>query len=182
MASGPRESSQGVPNVPIETPRELFIHELSDIMSAENIIAKMLPDLEKEAVTPDVKSAMAEHLKETKGQIDLLRQVFKVLGEKPEDTTCHAAEGLKEEHDALLEEEPTPEMLEMGNLGGAAKTEHYEIATYTTLIQMAKDLGEREVADLLKQNLDQEKAMAKRVEALAKQVGKLAKQVEKAAA
>ena len=163
--------------MPIQSPRELFIHELSDIMSAENIIAKMLPELEKEAVTPDVKTAMAEHTKETKEQIDVLKQVFKTLGEQPEDTTCHAAEGLKEEHDALLEEKPTPEMLEMGNLGGSAKTEHYEIATYTTLIQMAKDLGERDVAEMLKRNLDQEKAMSKRVEALAKQVGKQAKQV-----
>jgi ferritin-like metal-binding protein YciE len=168
--------------MPIATPRELFVHELSDIMSAENIIAKMLPSLQKEAVTPAVKAAMADHLTETREQIDVLKQVFKTIGEQPEETTCHAAEGLKEEHDALLEEEPTPAMLEMGNLGGAAKTEHYEIATYTTLIQMARDLGEREAAALLKQNLDQEKAMAKRVEALAKQVGKQAKQAEKDAA
>lgn len=168
--------------MPIETPRELFIHELSDIMSAENIIAKMLPDLQKESATPDVKAAFGDHLKETRQQIDVLKQVFKALGEKPEDTTCHAAEGLQEEHDALLEEDPSPEMLEMGNLAGAAKTEHYEIATYTTLIQMAKDLGERELADLLKGNLDQEKAMSKRVDALAKQVGKQAKQGETAAA
>ena len=167
--------------MPIESPRELFIHELSDIMSAENIIAKMLPELEREAVTPDVKMAMAEHTKETREQIDVLKEVFKALGEKPEETTCHAAEGLKQEHDALLEEKPTPEMLEMGNLGGSAKTEHYEIATYTTLIQMAKDLGERDVAELLKRNLDQEKAMAKRVEALSKQVGKQAKQAAAAA-
>ena len=162
--------------MPIQSPRELFIHELSDIMSDENIIAKMLPELEKEAVTPDVKTAMAEHTKETKEQIDVLKQVFKTLGEQPEDTTCHAAEGLKEEHDALLEEKPTPEMLEMGNLGGSAKTEHYEIATYTLLVQMARDLGEREAIEALKANLDQEKAMSKRVEALAKQVGKQAKQ------
>jgi ferritin-like metal-binding protein YciE len=167
--------------MPIESPRELFIHELSDIMSAENIIAKMLPELEREAVTPDVKTAMADHTKETREQIDVLKEVFKALGEKPEETTCHAAEGLKEEHDALLEEKPSPEMLEMGNLGGSAKTEHYEIATYTTLIQMAKDLGERDVAELLKRNLDQEKAMAKRVEALSKQVGKQAKQAAAAA-
>lgn len=166
----------------IENPRELFIHELSDIMSAESIIAKMLPDLQKEAVTPEVKTAIADHLKETRQQIDVLKQVFNALGESPEETTCHAAEGLKEEHDALLEEEPTPAMLELGNLGGAAKTEHYEIATYTILIQMAKDLGERDVAALLKQNLDQEKAMSKRVEALAKLVGKQAKRAEKAAA
>lgn len=168
--------------MPVESTRELFVHELSDIVSAENTIAKMLPPLEREAVTPEVKTAMAEHVKETREQIDVLKRVFKTLGEKPEETTCHAAEGLKQKHGALLEEEPTPEMLEMGNLGGSAKTEHYEIATYTTLFQMAKHLGEREVAELLKQNLDQEKAMSKRVEALAKQVGKQAKAAAKEAA
>lgn len=65
--------------------------------------------------------------------------------------------------------------LAMGNVAGAAKTEHYEIATYTALVQMAKDLGERDAAALLKENLDQEKAMAKRVEAIAKELGKAAK-------
>jgi ferritin-like metal-binding protein YciE len=60
----------------------------------------------------------------------------------------------------------------MGNLAGAAKTEHYEIASYNLLIQMAKDLGESDVAALLKENLDQEKEMARKVESLARLVGK----------
>lgn len=164
------------------SPRELFVHELSDTMSAEQIILKMLPELQKEALHPEVKAAFKEHEAETKQQIKNLEQVFKQLGEEPEETTCHAAEGLKKEHEALHEEEPTPEVLEMGNLGGAAKTEHYEIASYTLLVQLAKDLGEREAADLLKENLDQEKAMSKRVEALTKELGKAAKQAAKAEA
>ena len=57
-------------------------------------------------------------------------------------------------------------------MAGAAKTEHYEIASYNALIQMAKDLGETEVAALLKENLDQEKEMARKVESLAKVIGK----------
>ena len=59
----------------------------------------------------------------------------------------------------------------MGLLGGASKTEHYEIASYTDLVQMAKDLGEPEAARLLKENLDQEKAMSKQLETLSKAVG-----------
>jgi ferritin-like metal-binding protein YciE len=159
----------------ISTPRELFVHELADAMSAEHIILTMLPELAKEARTPEVRAAIQEHEKETRQQVKNLQAVFKQLGETPEPTTCHAAEGLKEEHAAIHEESPTPEMLELANLAGASKTEHYEIATYTALIQMARDLGEREAAALLKQNLDQEKAMAKRVQALAKQLGKAAK-------
>lgn len=160
----------------ISTPRELFVHELADAMSAEQIILTMLPELAKEARNSDVKAAILDHEKETRQQVKNLQAVFKQLGEKPEPTTCHAAEGLKEEHAAMHEESPTPEMLELANLAGAAKTEHYEIATYTALVQMARDLGEREVVALLKENLDQEKAMAKRVQALAKVLGKAAKQ------
>jgi ferritin-like metal-binding protein YciE len=61
----------------------------------------------------------------------------------------------------------------MANLSGAAKTEHYEMAMYTGLVQLAKDLGETDAAQLLQDNLDQEKAMAVRVEMLARELGKL---------
>jgi ferritin-like metal-binding protein YciE len=159
----------------LSTPRDLFVHELSDIMSAENIILGMLPELQKEARSPEFKKALKEHETETRQQVKNLQKVFQVIGEKPEPTTCHGAEGLREEHDALLEEKPSPDVLEMGNVGGAAKTEHYEIATYRVLVQMAKDLGEREAATLLKENLDQETAMAKRVEAIGKELGRKAK-------
>ncbi len=159
----------------LTTPRELFVHELSDAMSAEHIILGMLPELAKESRHPELKRAFQDHERETKEQISRLKEVFKTLGEEPEETTCHATEGLKKEHEALHEEEPTPDILEMGNVGGAAKTEHYEIATYTLLVQMAKDLGERDAAEALKANLDQEKAMSKRIDALSKELGKAAK-------
>lgn len=159
----------------LSTPQDLFVHELADAMSAERIILGMLPELAKEAKHPELKKAFQEHETETRQQVKNIQEAFKKLGEQPEPTTCHAAEGLKKEHQSLHEEQPTPEVLELANTAGAAKTEHYEIATYTALVQMAKDLGQREVAALLKENLDQEKAMAKRVEALAKELGKASK-------
>ena len=169
----------------METPRELFVHELADMISAEHLIAKMLPELQREALHPEVKAAFKEHEAETKEQIKRLNEAFKLLGEKPEQTTCYATEGLKQEHEALHEENPSPEILEMANLMGAAKTEHYEIASYTGLVQMARDLGETEVANLLKQTLDEEQEMAKRVTTFAKELGKEAKaaarEAEKAA-
>ena len=156
----------------ITTARELFVHELEDMVSAEHIIVKMLPELRKEAQDPEAKAAFQEHEAETKQQIKRLQQVFDLLGEKPEQSTCYATEGLKQEHEALHEEEPTPEVLAMGGLLGAAKTEHYEIASYAALVQMAKDLGEKEVAALLQQTLTEEEGMSKRVTALAKATGK----------
>ena len=166
--------------MPISTTRELFVHELSDAMSAEQQILKMLPELHKEARNAELKRALKEHEQETRQQVKNLESVFKQLGAQPEETTCYGVKGLADEHKALHEERPSPEMLELANLGGAAKTEHYEMVMYTGLVQMAKDLGERDAAQLLQDNLDQEKAMAKRVEALSKELGKAAKAAEKA--
>ena len=165
----------------MQNPRELLIHELSDLLNAEQIISGMLKELRDEARHPEVKAAFKEHEAETQEQIKRLNEAFKLLGEEPEETTCFGTEGLKREHEALHEEQPAPEILEMANLLGAAKTEHYEIASYTGLAQLARDLGEREVAALLKATLDEEQEMAKRVTALSKELGKEAKEAAKEA-
>ena len=158
--------------MPLTTPRELFVHELSDAMSAEQQILKLLPELQEEALNSEVREALKTHEAETQQQIRNIQEVFTQIGEQPEATTCYAVKGLAEEHKALHKEKPSPEILEMANLGGAAKTEHYEMAMYTGLVQMAKDLGEPEAAQLLQDNLDQEKTMAVRVETLARELGK----------
>ena len=163
----------------IATPRELFVHELADAMSAEHQILQMLPELQKEALHPEFKSALKEHEAETKQHVKNIQAVFKALGEKPEETTCLGMKGLVDEHQSMHEEDPSPEMLELSNLIGAEKTEHYEIVSYTRLVQMAKDLGEKDTAALLQENLDQEKAMAKRVADLSKTIGKEAKAAQK---
>ena len=159
--------------MPLTTPRGLFVHELSDAMSAEQQILKMLPELQEEALNSEFKEALETHEQETQQHVRNIQAVFEQIGESPKTTTCYAVKGLDEEHKALHKEMPSPEMLEMANLGGAAKTEHYEMAMYTGLVQMAKDLGEPEAAQLLQDNLDQERTMAVRVETLARELGKL---------
>jgi ferritin-like metal-binding protein YciE len=158
--------------VTLSTPRDLFIHELSDTMSAEHIVLKMLGEMAELTENAEAKKAAQDHQKETEQQIKNLDKIFKLLGEKPEDTTCHAAEGLKKELDSLKEEKPEGNVKELGLLAGAGKTEHYEIASYVMLESMAKNLGETDVAELLKENLDQEKEMARAVESLAREVGR----------
>jgi ferritin-like metal-binding protein YciE len=162
--------------MPLTTSRDLFVHELSDAMSAEQQILKMLPELQEEAQNSEVREALRTHEQETRQQLKNIQEVFQQIGEKPEATVCFAMKGIADEHKALHEEEPSPEVLEMANLGGAAKTEHYEMAMYTGLVQMARDLGHDDAAQLLQDNLDQEKAMAVRVEMLARELGKLGAQ------
>jgi ferritin-like metal-binding protein YciE len=166
----------------LATPRDLFIHELSDSMSAEQIILKVLAEMSGETENAQARKAIDDHHKETRQQIQNLEKVFELLGEQPEDTTCHAAEGLRKEHDALKEERPEGLVKELGLLAAANKSEHYEIASYLSLRQMAKDLGENEIADLLNENLQQEKEMARTVQSLASDLGSQVKEQEAAKA
>jgi ferritin-like metal-binding protein YciE len=157
--------------MPLTMPRELFLHALADAMSAEQQILQWLPELQQEALNDELREALQIHEIETRRQIENIQMVFQQLGETPEATTCYGIKGIAEEHKAIHELDPAPDILQLANLDGAAKTEHYEIAMYTGLVQMAKDLGESETADLLQENLDQEKEMAVRVEMLARELG-----------
>ncbi len=157
--------------MPMNTPQELFLHELSDIYDAEQRISKMLPTMAQETDHPQVRQAFEQHGQETQQQIKNLEQCFEILGTQPEQAPCTAVAGMKQEHDSFLKEKPSSEILAMFNLGGASKTEHYEIASYTDLIQQATLMGQKQIAQLLQQNLQQEETMAKKVEQLSKQLG-----------
>ncbi len=158
----------------METPKELFIHELQDIYDAEHRILQMLPLMAQESENEQVKEAFQHHEEETKQQVTNLEQCFEALGAKAKGSACHAVAGMKQEHDSFLKEKPSSAILVMYNLGGASKTEHYEIASYKDLVEQANLLGEKKVAQLLLDNLKQEEEMAKKVEQLSKQLGKKA--------
>ena len=94
--------------MPLTTPRKLFIHELSDAMSAEQQILKMLPELQKEALNAEFKRALKEHETATKGHVKTLQAVFTQLGEQPEETTCLGIKGLADEHKRCTRRIPHP--------------------------------------------------------------------------
>ena len=155
----------------LETPRDLFLHELSDLLSAENIFLGMLEESAKLTDNADAKKAYNDHHKETKGQIDRLNKMFKIMGEEPEEVSCHAAEGLREEHDELKSEKPEGLVKELGLLMGADKSEHYEISSYRNLMNMARSMGENEVADLLGETLAEEEEADKLVRSIVRSLG-----------
>ena len=92
------------------------------------------------------------------------------MGVQPHPVQCHAVEGLFEELKEAQQSGPSPEVLEGLVAGGAAKTEHYEIAAYTGLIEMARAMGQTEAAQLLQQNLQEEQQMLKQVEQISQQM------------
>jgi ferritin-like metal-binding protein YciE len=112
------------------------------------------------------------HEQQTRQQIQNLDHVFQILGQQPQRIPCLAVQGLKQEHDTFLTDNPTPNVLTMFDLGAAFKTEHYEIASYMGLIEMAQLMGQQQVVQLLQQNLQQEQEMARIVQQVSMQLGR----------
>lgn len=159
--------------------KELLIEELRDIYNAEKQLTKALPKLARAAQNEALKTAFQDHLQETQGQIERLEQVFEKLDTRARGKLCHAMEGLVEEAKDIMEEGLSPELLDAALIAAAQKVEHYEIASYGTVHAYAEALGEREVADLLKQTLEEEKATDEKLNKLA--VGDINKRAMKAA-
>jgi ferritin-like metal-binding protein YciE len=159
-------------------PRDLFLHELKDIYYAEQQLVKKLPKMIGEASDDELTTGLERHLDETRQQVSNLEQVFSSLGEKAQGERCPGIEGIAEEHDLFMREEaPSPEVGDMFLTGAAARVEHYEIAAYNGLIEMARGLGESEAADLLEQNLVQEQHALETVEGIGKRMAKDAKKL-----
>jgi ferritin-like metal-binding protein YciE len=148
----------------MNTPRDLFVHELGDILYAERTLVKTLPKLATEATDSQLTAAFEEHLSETKGHVENVEAAFEAIGERPKAEKCPGIEGLKTEHDEFVsDEDPSPDVLDLFLTGAAARTEHYEIAAYTGLITMAEALGEDKAATLLTTNLKQEQAALEKI-------------------
>ena len=165
-------------------PRELFIHELGDILYAEKAIEKMLPKLAKEVRDEELQQPLQQHVEETRQQIKNLEQVFAGLGQKAKAEPCPGIDGIKEEHDHFLEsEQPSPEVRELFATGAGARIEHYEIAAYTGLVESAKAMGEKDAVVLLEENLKGEQQMLKDGVRIARRLKRAsAKQLAKASA
>ena len=154
----------------ITTPRELFTHELGDILYVERQLASAtLPQLIGEVKDEEFKAGLEKHLGETKQHVKNVEQVFQLLGQEAKAEKCIAFEGLKDEH-AELVEDTSADLIDLVDLGAAARTENYEIAAYEGLRRMAKALGENEAVALLDENLQQEKETLREVEKIATRV------------
>lgn len=152
-------------------PRNLFLHELGDILYAERVLMKALPKLQKEATDKELSAGFKDHLAETRRHVTNIEQAFKALGEKPKAYRCPGIEGITKEHDEFVENEsPSPAVLDTFLTGAGARAEHYEIAAYEGLITAARAMKERKVVTLLSENLAQEKAALTKLKTISKRL------------
>jgi ferritin-like metal-binding protein YciE len=137
---------------------KFFVDGLKDLYWAEKHLTKALKKLAKEATSEELRTALEDHLAVTEDQVSKLESVFETVGKKPQAKKCEAMEGLIKEGESIIDEtEDDTYTRDVGIIIAAQKVEHYEIASYGGLVQVAKTLGNNEAADLLEEILGEEK-------------------------
>jgi ferritin-like metal-binding protein YciE len=156
----------------LASPRDLFLHELGDILYVERALAQeTLPKLIDEVQDKEFTAGLEKHLEQTRRHVQNVEQVFDQFGEEAKAEECIGFEGLKNEHDQLVGKS-SRQLRDLVDLGAAARTENYEIAAYESLRRMAKALGKDKAVALLDENLKQEKEALRAVEKIATRLSK----------
>ena len=123
--------------------------------------------MSEKATSPELRQAMEDHLRETETHVQRLEQVFELLGQRASAKTCEALEGLIREADETTGEIDDQQTLDAALISSAQTVEHYEIARYGTLACWAAEIGNTEVAELLEQTLEEEKAADEKLSVIA---------------
>jgi ferritin-like metal-binding protein YciE len=154
----------------VDTLEKLLVDELKDLYSAETQITKALPKIVKAAATPDLKAALESHLHETEGQIQRLDKIGEILGKSLKGKTCDGMKGVLTEGASVLQEVASGNVRDAGIISAAQRVEHYEMAGYGAVREYATLLGMKEVASLLDETLNEEKAADHKLTKIAKSV------------
>ena len=137
---------------------KFFIDGLKDIYWAEKALVKALTKMQKKATTEELQQAFEDHTEQTKEHVARVEQVFEMLGQRAQAKKCEAMEGLIKEAEEIVEETEDGTMTrDVALIMAAQKVEHYEIATYGGLAQLARTMNKSDVAELLEQTLQEEK-------------------------
>jgi ferritin-like metal-binding protein YciE len=155
---------------------ELYVDELKHLFDAENRLVKALPKVAKAATSEKLRSAVEEHLEQTKGHVDRLKEIFDNLGEKATGKKCAGMMGILKEGEELMDEDFEGEVMDAALISAAQRVEHYEIAAYGTVRTWSDLLGENEASSLLDKTLEEEKETDEKLTQLAEETNVQAKE------
>lgn len=154
----------------LQTLRDALIHELRDLHSAETQLVKALPKMAKAATHEELVEAFESHLEETKEHVERLDRIFEMLDVSSRGEKCKAMEGLIAEGEKTIKEDAEESVHDALLIAAAQRVEHYEIAGYGTARTFAAQVGEKKIADLLQQTLDEESEADEKLTEIAESV------------
>lgn len=153
------------------TAQEIFHYKLASALDMEYVSFEMLGRMEKTAMRSELQDLFREYAHETRQQIETLEECFASMGEEAIREPSPSMKGLAKETKSSAAK--TDNMLvDAVVLSGALETKHHETAVYESLIIQAKALDMSVLAELLNQNLLQEKAAIEKIKSAADTVAR----------
>jgi ferritin-like metal-binding protein YciE len=149
---------------------ELYVDELKDLYDAENRLIKALPKMAKAASSDKLRAGIEEHLEQTRGHVDRLKEIFDILGEKPTGKKCAGMMGIVKEGEEIMDEDFEGDTMDAALISAAQRVEHYEIAAYGCVRTWADLLGESEASALLDKTLEEEKETDEKLTQMAEEI------------
>jgi ferritin-like metal-binding protein YciE len=149
---------------------KLYVDELRDLYNAENQLVKALPKMAKAASSDAQRQGFEAHLKQTEGHVERLEKIFESMDQSPKGKRCVGMEGLVAEGSEVMHEDFERAVMDAALIGAAQRVEHYEIAAYGTVRELAQVLGQSKHASLLEQTLREEKETDAKLTALAAEI------------
>ena len=147
----------------LSSPRDLFLQLLAEMLWVERMLVfEVLPNLHKQVQSESLAAAVEEHLAQTHGHVTRVEEAFRALGAEPVSARSAPAAALAAEHEETAAKIAEPRLADLFHAGAAITTEHFEIAGYDVLLQLARD----DVAESLAQNREEEAETLKRLEQL----------------
>jgi ferritin-like metal-binding protein YciE len=135
---------------------DVLAEEIGDLRSAEEQLIAALPKVASAAHSDELRTALENHLEETRGHLQRLQDLIPTLGTSVPIETCEGMKGLIQEGEQIVAAEGDPLAKDAALIGAAQRVEHYEIAAYGTARTLADELGLDDAKELLDQTLDEE--------------------------
>ncbi|MBA3608535.1 MAG: ferritin-like domain-containing protein [Chthoniobacterales bacterium] len=154
----------------LNTLKDLYIHELKDLYSAEKQLTQALPKMAEAATHEDLAAGFETHLAETEEHVSRLETILQSHDQTTEGPKCKGMEGLIKEGQEMIEEDAEDEVRDAGLISAAQRVEHYEMAGYGCARTYAEMLSDDKGAELLQQTLDEESATNQKLTDLAESV------------
>ena len=146
---------------------DVLVEQLGDLYSAERQLVEALPKMAGAASTQELRTAIEQHLDETRGHVQRIEQAFSQLGITQPTEECEAMKGLIKEGEKVIQAQGQPAAKDAALIAAAQRVEHYEIAAYGTARTLANELDQSEVASLMNDTLDEESAADEKLTAIA---------------
>jgi ferritin-like metal-binding protein YciE len=164
--------------VPITNTQELFLHELAEIYDAEHRFLEGQAVMVNRATDDELQSSIRNHILQTRQHIGNLEQVFRELGAESRRETNEVAQGLVSQAQTSVQEAQSDALRDCAIDAAVIKVEHFEIASYRSLVTGARLMGQSKVVDLLNANLEQEEETAQIAEQSAEKLLQKAMEAE----